>query len=1174
MILGLRDSCMKMANILWLQRLLRAILFILVFILGVSVSAQDTASTLLQPPDISVNSLEQASEQIAESETLSEDLKQAATDNYDTAIRALRTAAANTETINRFQREISDAPALVEQLRAEVKEARAASANLPEADEGPMTGETLLKLEQDLITQDGELRTIKAEIERYNTELKNLLQRPITAREELADARVRLAQITTDLADLGETELDVLGTSRRTAFQAQEYYRRSQILALEQEIAGLSARQQIVTARRDLAQLRAQTTEQQVNYLQAKTGQKRLMQASDTRSQNIAALNALEDAHPLVVESAQENVALSEILAEAARDSSEYPKRLAETRSAVDIIDDDLRVAQQLIDLGNLNRESSGTLRRLRNQGQSVSAIEAAIKETRQSIIEATQGRLTVQDQLRNFPLGQIQVDVAELKWRVDNPDGPTVTPTDIEALQGLHSTRRDLLLEISEAASARVTDAASLQTLQTEQLTKSKALKDILDRNLLWLPSVSAVDLGWPRDTLMGFFKTFSLENLSTAISVFMSQIQRLWLMVLLFVGVIGVLLSSRKRLRIDVRERSGKVGRVQRDSYLHTPSVILVGIIKAAPLPLFFLLCAVLFLTSDSTNVFVNGLDQTFLYLASFVLFFLTWREWNREKSLFDVHFKLQNDIRQSINRQLRWFVPLAATFSAIIWLTEDSPDPDVHEGLSVFAFVTTAISLSVFAFNVLWSKRSAFDNLMSSDSPFWRYRKLFAVLAIGLPVIAAGLAIGGYYDTAYVLLGRLFMSGILLICTYVVYGLIRRTVLVAQRRLALKQAVERRDMAIKARKEKEAAEERGDVSMPQVNYEEIDVETVSRQTSQLLYTLMALGFAALMWVIWSPLLPALSIFNDVGLWPNEYVTNADGERIVESYITLWNVMQVGVILFLTYIAAKNLPAFLEIFVLNRAGVDAGTRYAIVTILGYTIVAVGLFIGFTRLGIDWSKLQWFVAALGVGIGFGLQEIIANFISGLIILFERPIRLGDYVTIGDQSGTVTRIKIRATTLADLDNREILIPNKELITGRVTNWTLSNSITRLKIPVGIAYGSDTDKAGDIIMDVLRNNPNVLDKPSPQALFLGFGDSSLDFEIRVFLKSFEDRFPVQHALHVEINKALEKAGITIPFPQTDLNIMSQAVPIEFKSQTSRSRKKSAIKSSASKPKTTG
>jgi len=152
------------------------------------------------------------------------------------------------------------------------------------------------------------------------------------------------------------------------------------------------------------------------------------------------------------------------------------------------------------------------------------------------------------------------------------------------------------------------------------------------------------------------------------------------------------------------------------------------------------------------------------------------------------------------------------------------------------------------------------------------------------------------------------------------------------------------------------------------------------------------------------------------------------------------------------------------------------------------------------------------------------LQEIIANFISGLIILFERPIRIGDYVTIGDQSGTVSRIKIRATTLTDLDNREILIPNKEIITGRVINWTLSNAVTRLKVNVGIAYGSDTDKARDIMIDILKENKKVLERPSPQVLFLGFGDSSND-----------------------INKALEAAGISIPFPQRDLHIVSDSYP---------------------------
>ena len=147
-------------------------------------------------------------------------------------------------------------------------------------------------------------------------------------------------------------------------------------------------------------------------------------------------------------------------------------------------------------------------------------------------------------------------------------------------------------------------------------------------------------------------------------------------------------------------------------------------------------------------------------------------------------------------------------------------------------------------------------------------------------------------------------------------------------------------------------------------------------------------------------------------------------------------------------------------------------------------------------------------------------------------------------MTIGDKSGTVTRIKIRATTLGDLDNREILIPNENLISQEVTNWTLSNSVTRVIVRVGIAYGSDTEKAREVMMQTIRNRPKILDAPPPQVFFLGFGDSSLDFELRFFLRKFEDRFPVSHAVHTDINKALEKHGFEIPFPQRDLNWRGQ------------------------------
>ena len=207
-------------------------------------------------------------------------------------------------------------------------------------------------------------------------------------------------------------------------------------------------------------------------------------------------------------------------------------------------------------------------------------------------------------------------------------------------------------------------------------------------------------------------------------------------------------------------------------------------------------------------------------------------------------------------------------------------------------------------------------------------------------------------------------------------------------------------------------------------------------------------------------------------------------------------------------------------------------------------------------------------MTGLSVGIGFGLQKIIANFVSGLIILFERPVRIGDYVTIGEQSGIVSRIKIRATTLSDLDNREILIPNEALISERVTNWTLSNSVTRLTVSVGIAYGSDTEKARDIMLSVLKANNKILETPAPQVLFIGFGESSLDFDIRVFLRNFEDRWPVRHVIHTEINRALEAAGIAIPFPQTDLNIVSQDLPLSIVSEA---RKSASQARKAKKPK---
>jgi potassium efflux system protein len=217
------------------------------------------------------------------------------------------------------------------------------------------------------------------------------------------------------------------------------------------------------------------------------------------------------------------------------------------------------------------------------------------------------------------------------------------------------------------------------------------------------------------------------------------------------------------------------------------------------------------------------------------------------------------------------------------------------------------------------------------------------------------------------------------------------------------------------------------------------------------------------------------------------------------------------------------------------------SGNRYTITALTTYIIVAIGAVLFFRTIGADWSKLQWLFAALGVGIGFGLQEIVANFISGLIILFERPIRVGDVVTVGDTDGVVTRVRIRATTIKNWENQELLVPNKEFITGRLLNWSLSDQTTRIKVPVGVAYGSDVQKAMQLMDLAARENASVLADPSPSVIFEAFGDNTLNLVLRCFVGSQNDRMPTITALHEEINRKFNDAGICIAFPQRDVHL---------------------------------
>jgi potassium efflux system protein len=491
--------------------------------------------------------------------------------------------------------------------------------------------------------------------------------------------------------------------------------------------------------------------------------------------------------------------------------------------------------------------------------------------------------------------------------------------------------------------------------------------------------------------------------------------------------------------------------------------------------------------------------------------------------ENGLFAVHFGWTERARAVLSQNIVWLKYVITPIAFLLGMINVSSAQNLRDGLGRFAFLAGAIAVSVFIARVIDPRRGIFAEQLAPSHPLWVTRAVWHTLLSILPLAIAGLALWGYYDGASQIRDGLILSVAITVGTFVVYSVAMREVLVARRRLEIRRAHERREKARAQVASQEASEGTGTIEEP-----EVDIASISDQTRKLVSLVAFLLLSAALYFFWREALPSLALL-DVPLW--QQIATVDGAtRSVP--VTVSNVMVAFAIGVVTFIATRNLPGLLEITALHRLRIEAGTRYAIGAVSRYLIAIVGLIFAFRSIGFDWSQVQWIVAALGVGVGFGLQEIVANFISGLIILFERPVRVGDTVTIGNLTGTVSRIHIRATSMTDGENREIIIPNKSLITDKVINWTLTDSITRVTLKIAIAYGTDTLRAQMLMLDAVKATPQVLDVPAPSVFFIGFGASALEFEVRAFVLQLAHRSTVINDLHVAIERALREKEIAM------------------------------------------
>ena len=1013
-----------------------------------------------------------------------------------------------------------------------------------------LTRKSLPELEQQLLSEKADLTGLNAALVELEAMLESQSQRAQQARERLVEAKKRQLEISDALElPIPEDQPQRLIEARRWALEFEERAHAAEIEMLDQELLSQPARIELLGVRRDNATLELNRQSQYVELLESLVVSRRLSDAETAREEAEATERLAFGKHELVQDLAQQNTLLGEELEALADELERVTREENAVTGQARRVADNYRLARQKLEIAGLSQALGQVLLEQR-RGLPDSRDFRTSEENRQQLV--------IESSLRQIRNQQERARMRDINDYVDDllaPLSETWRGLLRAEILELAELRRDLLDKAIAADDTYLQALGELDFAQRQLSESVNAYNDFLDERLFWVRTGEPPS--W--DTL---------RSITRGIGIFLSPAHWLELgralilpdsfpwVLLLGLALFAVLMKYSASLRRSL-ERSGRnIGQLRHDRYAATVRALALTLVLALPWPILFTALGLhlqfvqgidsldfeahLQQGAEWTGQFVPAIGAGFYGIALYLFYFIAFRIFCRQGGLAVVHFgwspKVTEQLRMETRHLMAVFLP-----AGFILITSITYDPAaLAGGLSRLFFLIVMVSLAWFFGRILAPRQGALGEfyLANPGNPLTWFRYLWLVLGLALPVMLALFATMGYVYTAASFGARLIDTLWLIVAIILIHQFVVRWVLMTERRLAFRDSLERRRQHRAAR---ETAEVEGLAEeMEPLHWEEpvIDFKALSGETTKLINTALVLVAAFGLWLIWSDVLPAFRILDDVSLWLRTEVVDGAEQQVP---VTLGDVILGFLALLIVVVGARRLPALLEIVLLARLKISAGSRYAIVTLTQYVIVATGVVLVFNLLGGSWSEIQWLIAALGVGIGFGLQEIVANFICGLILLFERPIRIGDVVTVGDTDGVVTKIRIRSTTIRNWDQKELLVPNKEFITGRLLNWTLSDAVTRIVIPVGIAYGSDVALAIRLVQEVADEHERVLDEPASLVTFDAFGDSSLTIMLRCFVGSMDYWRQTTSELHQAINHKFNEAGIVISFPQRDIHL---------------------------------
>lgn len=711
--------------------------------------------------------------------------------------------------------------------------------------------------------------------------------------------------------------------------------------------------------------------------------------------------------------------------------------------------------------------------------------------------------------------------------------DNSNLTNEQKRILEAQLKTQRELLTSLLSGCDNLILEVTKLKVGNSQLVDALNEVKEATHRYLFWTADVSALSFSYPLDLARDLQRLLSLDTLGQlgGAMVMMVTSRETVLPIIGAILLVGFSISSRRHFRRFLERASSKVGKVTQDHFSLTMRTVFWSILVALPLPVLWAALGYGLQHAWPYPIAVaigDGVTASVPLLWAFMIS----NSFARSQGLFIVHFRWP---QARVARAMRFYtlcIGLVVPLIMLLIAFDNLEDREFSATLGRLCFILICGALSMVTVSL---KRAGIPLHLDKEGNGENFiNNVLWNAMIAIPLLAALASCIGYLATAQALLARLETSVAIWFLLLVIYHIIRRWMLIQRRRIAFDRARQRRAeiLAQRARSEEELTAQQTAADNIDVEEPVIDLDAISAQSLRLVRSILTLIALVSVIVLWSEIHSAFGFLENIRLW--DVSTTVQGVENLQP-ITLGSVLIAVLVLIITTQLVRNMPALLELALLQHLSLTPGTGYAVTTITKYLLILIGGLTGFSMLGVDWSKLQWLVAALGVGLGFGLQEIFANFISGLIILFEKPIRIGDTVTIRDLTGSITRINTRATTITDWDRKEIIVPNKAFITEQFINWSLTDPVTRVVLTIPAAAEANSEEVTNVLLTAAQRCSYVLDTPQPEAFLVDLQQGIQLFELRIHAAEMGHRMPLRHELHQLILRGYHEHGLEMPFP---------------------------------------